>query len=191
VTHNGGLAGMVTQITMIPELGLGIIVLTNQDDVNALNAITNQIKDGYLGINGYDRVNYYIQAEQRAQNNADKVTDSVWAYIHANAGASRPDQNHFTGTYTDPWLGQASVSLKNGKLWLDVKKSPDLSGELIWYKGNTYVARWTDRAMEADAFVLFSLDEDGNGAGFTMKKVSPLTDFSYDWQDVNFSRSAP
>lgn len=191
VTHNGGLAGMVTQLTMIPELQLGIIVLTNQDDVGALNAITNQIQDGYLGIQGQDRVAYYAKAEQQAQDNADKFTDSVWSYIHANAGAPHPDQNHFVGTYTDPWLGQASISLKNGKLWMDVNKSPDLSGELIWYKGNTYVARWTDRAMEADAFVLFSLDEDGNAAGFTMKKVSPLTDFSYDWQDVNFSRTAP
>jgi CubicO group peptidase (beta-lactamase class C family) len=188
VTHNGGLAGMVTQITMIPELQLGIIVLTNQDDVGALNAITNQIKDGYLGIEGADRVSYYAQAEERAHRNADKVTDSVWAYIHARASAAPAEQNHFLGTYTDPWLGQATISQKNGKLWFDVKKSPDLSGELIWYKGNTFVARWSDRAMEADAFVLFSLDQDGNGAGFTMKPISPLTDFSYDFQDVNFSR---
>jgi hypothetical protein len=29
-THTGGLAGIVTQITLIPEIKLGIIVLTNQ-----------------------------------------------------------------------------------------------------------------------------------------------------------------
>src|SRR3984957_13308335 len=32
ISHTGGLEGMVTQITMIPELQLGIIVLTNQEE---------------------------------------------------------------------------------------------------------------------------------------------------------------
>jgi hypothetical protein len=30
VTHTGGLAGVVTQVTLLPEMNLGIIVLTNQ-----------------------------------------------------------------------------------------------------------------------------------------------------------------
>jgi hypothetical protein len=36
--------------TYIPELQLGIIVLTNQQSGAAFNAITNTIKDSYLGI---------------------------------------------------------------------------------------------------------------------------------------------
>ena len=48
VTHTGGLAGIVTQITVIPELKLGIIVLTNQQSDAAFTAITNKIKDIYL-----------------------------------------------------------------------------------------------------------------------------------------------
>jgi len=43
---------MVTQITMIPELKLGIIVLTNQEEGFAFYSITNQIKDAYLGSRG-------------------------------------------------------------------------------------------------------------------------------------------
>jgi CubicO group peptidase (beta-lactamase class C family) len=59
VSHTGGLEGMVTQITMIPELGLGIIVLTNQQEGAAFTAITNQIKDAYFGMRGTDRVREY------------------------------------------------------------------------------------------------------------------------------------
>jgi hypothetical protein len=44
VTHTGGLEGIVTQTTYIPELQLGIIVLTNQQSGAAFNAITNTIK---------------------------------------------------------------------------------------------------------------------------------------------------
>ena len=47
VTHTGGLEGMVTQITMVPELKLGIIVLTNQQEGWAGYA-----KHIYFGIGG-------------------------------------------------------------------------------------------------------------------------------------------
>ena len=63
VVHTGGLEGMVTQITMIPELKLGIIVLTNQQEGGAFASITNQIKDAYFGITGTDRVAEYSVPE--------------------------------------------------------------------------------------------------------------------------------
>ena len=40
-THTGGLAGIVTQVTLIPEIKLGIIVFTNQQSGAAFTAITN------------------------------------------------------------------------------------------------------------------------------------------------------
>ena len=40
--------------------------------------------------------------------------------------------------------------------------------------------------MKADAFVMFSLDQEGKPSGFSMKAISPLTDFSYDFHDLDF-----
>ena len=42
--------------------------------------------------------------------------------------------------------------------------------------------------MNADAYVLFELDERGLGSGIKMRPVSPLTDFSYDFQDLELKR---
>ena len=42
--------------------------------------------------------------------------------------------------------------------------------------------------MDADAFLNFSLDEEGKAAGIKMRAISPLTDFSYDFHDLDFSR---
>ena len=50
VSHTGGLPEQVTQVTLIPELKLGIIVLTNQQSGAAFTAITNTIKDAYFGV---------------------------------------------------------------------------------------------------------------------------------------------
>jgi hypothetical protein len=48
VTHTGGLAGIVTQVMLFPEMKLGIIVFTNQQQGAAFTAISNTIKDSYL-----------------------------------------------------------------------------------------------------------------------------------------------
>ena len=190
VSHTGGLEGMVTQITMIPELNLGIIVLTNQQEGGAFSSITNQIKDGYLGKKGEDWVRR-LSENREVQKNAVKVlTDSIWNKIAKaqHLGNTNTDISLFTGTYKDVWLGEITISIKNGKPWFDSKRSPKLTGELFPYKGNTFVVKWRDRSMDADAFVNFSLDEEGKASGITMKAISPLTDFSYDFQDLEFHR---
>jgi hypothetical protein len=42
--------------------------------------------------------------------------------------------------------------------------------------------------MDADAFTVFSLDSEGKAIGFKMNAISPLTDFSFDFQDLDFKR---
>ena len=80
------------------------------------------------------------------------------------------------------------LSIKNGKPWISSVRSPKLQGELLSYKGNTLIARWTDRSMDADAFLYFSLDRNGKPNAFTMEAISPLTDFSFDFQDLDLKR---
>ena len=188
VTHTGGLEGMVTQITMIPELNLGIIVLTNQQEGGAFSSISNQIKDGYFGKTGRNWVELLSGNRKNSLAAANHLVDSIWQDINKASKTSTSNFNVLAGTYTDPWFGEITISLKNGKPWFDSKRSPKLTGELFAYKGNTYVVKWRDRSMDADAFVNFRLDEQGLGAGISMRSLSPLTDFSYDFQDLDFSR---
>ena len=190
VRHTGGLEGMVTEITMIPELNLGIIVLTNQQEGSAFSSISNQIKDGYLGRTGTDWVSVLSTRRQKALDDAKKVTESVWQNINViqKAALNKTDFGPFVGRYTDPWFGEVTLSVKDGKRWFDAKRSPKLTGEMLPYKGNSFVVKWVDRSMDADAFANFSLDQEGNPIGFTMRAISPLTDFSYDFQDLDFRR---
>jgi len=189
VTHTGGLEGMVTQITMIPELNLGIIVLTNQQEGGAFVSITNQIKDAYFGIKGTDRVKEYSAGRNEGIGEEKKLLDSIWREIDEARKKSTNTDSIYYGTFTDKWLGDIVISQKNGKMWFDSKRSPKLTGEMFPYKGNTFVVKWRDRSMDADAFVIFSLDESGKASGVTMKAISPLTDFSYDFQDLDFHRT--
>ncbi|MEO8108617.1 MAG: serine hydrolase [Ginsengibacter sp.] len=189
-THTGGLAGIVTQITLIPELHLGIIVFTNQQSGAAFTAITNTIKDSYFDIKGRNWVKIYHDRVVANEANAKEITNKVWADIEAQQkNNTKPDVSLFTGTYTDNWFGDVTISLKNGKMWFTAKRSFLLNGEMFPYKGNTFIVKWGERSMDADAFVMFDLDSDGKASGMKMKAISPLTDFSFDFQDLDFKRA--
>jgi len=187
VSHTGGLAGIVTQITMIPELNLGIIVLTNQQEGGAFSAVTNQIKDGYFGITGTDRVTEYSSQRSKGVEKARHEIDSLWN-IAKNSNKASVNFGNFAGTYKDNWFGDVVISVKNGKWWFDSKRSPKLTGELFYFNGNTFIVKWKHRYFDADAFVTFQLDEQGKGSAIKMKAISPLTDFSYDFHDLDLHR---
>lgn len=190
VSHTGGLAGMVTQVTLIPELKLGIIVLTNQQSGAAYAAISNTIKDSYLGITRIDWVKKNYDRVLEGETEAKKITDKIWSDIETQqkTSSSKIDLTIYEGVYKDNWFGDIEVSLNDGKLWLYSKKSPKLHGEMMYYKGNTFVVKWLDRSLDADAFVVFNLDTKGKASGVKMKPISPLTDFSFDFQDLDFYR---
>lgn len=183
VSHTGGLEGIVTQVTLIPELQLGIIVFTNQQSGAAFSAITNTIKDSYLGIEPIDHVAQFSERAKASEEKADKVTEEVWTTV-VNSKKQKIDFKKYVGTYKDNWLGEVVISEKKGKLYFASTRSPQLSGEVFFYKENNFVVKWDNRYFNADAHIFF----DKNNSEFTMKPISPATDFSYDFQDLSFSK---
>ncbi|MRR19307.1 serine hydrolase [bacterium] len=190
VYHTGTHSGIVTRVTMLPELRLGIIVLTNQQEEAAHGAITNTIMDSYLDISGNDWVGMLKQKMLRDKAGAREITDRVWATIEARRRESfaEIDPKAFIGTYTDVWFGDVVISEENGKLRFRAVKSPKMKGEMFHYTANTYIVKWDDRSMDADAFAVFSLDKQGKPHLIKMEAISPLTDFSYDFHDLNLVR---
>ena len=188
-THTGGLAGIVTQVTLIPEMKLGIIVFTNQQSGAAFTSITNTIKDSYYGMPKTDRIKQYHDRQMSREAEAKKITEDIWKDIDLaqKNNAAKTDLSLYAGTYNDPWFGDVVISLKNGKLWFESKRSFLITGEMKPYKGNTFVAKWTDRSLDADAYIMFDLDYQGKPSGIKMKPISPLTDFSFDFQDLEFT----
>jgi len=190
VTHTGGLAGMVTQVTLFPELQLGIIVFTNQQSGAAFSAITNTIKDSYLGIPPTDRVKINNERVKAGLAEADSITNNIWnaIAIEQRKNAGKVDFKPFSGTYHDNWLGDIVLSEKNGKFRFDSKRSPKLSGEVFFYKNNTFIVKWDRRSFDADAYLHFQTNKDGKPFSIKMEAISPLTDFSFDFQDLDLKR---
>jgi CubicO group peptidase (beta-lactamase class C family) len=190
VHHTGGLIGTVTQFTMIPDLDLAIVVLTNQMVGEAFNAITNTIKDSYLG---YETRPWLKNYGERHQNYL-KYNDSIKAAVFAQSKTMLkspllPKPEQIAGTYTDDWFGDIHIEAENNTYSIRCERAPRLFGELLPYNATTYVAKWNDRSYDADVFVKFTFDETGRAISASMSYIAPITDFSFDFQDLQLLRT--
>lgn len=188
VSHTGGLEGIVTQIVMYPQLNLGIIVLTNQQEGVAFISISNTIKDHYLGLPEKDWVSELHELISKSKGEADKITEEVWSTVELRKNhRDNPSTKKLQGTYRDNWFGEITISEKNRQLRFTSKRSSQLQGDMFYYKDNTYAVKWDNAYLHADAFVFVEME--GNKiTGLKMKPISPLTDFSYDFQDLDFEK---
>ncbi len=184
VSHGGGLTGMVSLTTLVPDLNLAVLVLTNQEESGATAAITNRILDHYLGAPPKDWTNAYRDASlaSRRDANAAEKKDS-----DARARNTKPslDLPAYAREYKDRWYGAAMVSVDAGQLRLALVPTPSMMGRLEHWHYDTFIARWDDPTIP-DAYVTFSLNEDGKVSGFKMKAISSLADFSFDFHDLDF-----
>ncbi len=188
VSHNGGLPGMVTHVGMIPELHLGVVVLTNQQASAALAAIGVQILEAYAGSPTHDWVSLIKaataeQTQQMREADAKRAPDATAPTVAVNLVA-------YLGTFEDSWRGEATVSRTAEGLELCFSHTDALVGPLTPRGNNLFVVRWRDRTLDADAYVRFTQDFSGKVVGFTMQAVSATTDFSFDFQDLDFRRKA-
>lgn len=189
VSHTGGLPGMLSKTIMIPDINLGVVILTNtSDDGGALfSALSNTIVDSYLGLDDNEWIDKYATYFEKRKAEGDAVTKEVWDVV-ANADNSKVDINNYIGIYQDPWFGKVEVFMNDDKLWMKSHKSPKLNGEMHFYKANTFAVKWEYQDMNADAFSMFSLDEEGKTQGIKMKGISPNIDFSFDFHDLDLKR---
>ncbi len=195
VWHTGGWPGMVSRLTLVPEHKLGVVVLTSAEVGGAFNALTMRVLDAYLGGPRTDWAAAYAAALAKAKGKAD---DSWRKHLAARDAKSKPSLPlpRYAGTYRDPWYGDVVIaheggSQRGGKLVMRFSRTAALVGALSHWQHDTFVVRWNERWLNADAFVNFALTPDGAIREVRMEAVSPLTDFSFDFHDLRLAPVEP
>ena len=74
--------------------------------------------------------------------------------------------------------------MEGRKLVMRFAHTPALVGTLEHWQHDTFLVRWHDRALNADAFASFALDPDGKVRELRMQAASSLTDFSFDFHHL-------
>ena len=194
LSHGGGLWGMTTLIVVMPKQKLGVFVSNNLMSP-APRAVANDIVDQFLqGISkdaGKDWIAIVAEASGARRSDAAEVVAEAETARDTNSRSSLA-LDAYVGTYRDPWYGDIHISKEDdGNLWFRSGRSAPLSGPLEHFQYDTFIARWTDRKLNADAYVSFTLSPDGGVERIRMKAVSPTTDFSFDFHDLDLERVSP
>jgi hypothetical protein len=184
--HTGGLPGYLSKVFWMPDVGLGVTVLTNQESGAAFDALVYQVVDHVLGIQSD-----WSDAFRRARDRARAANAGVVAKAAAASAGTKPSLSlkEYAGTYTDAWYGDVTIEEAGGRLIMRFSKTPILVGDLEHWQQDTFIVRWRDREQRADAYVTFALNPDSSIDQAKMRAVSPDTDFSFDFQDLLLKRA--
>jgi CubicO group peptidase (beta-lactamase class C family) len=184
VTHGGAVLGFQSVVTLIPSKNIGFAIEINSEDGEIVLGLMYELLDHYLGFERNDWPEKYSAYKQERLAGALKALDAPTAKP-AKVGPSLA-LARYAGTYADPWYGTIEVGVRKGALTIDFQPTPRMAGTLEHWQYDTFVTRLDDKTIEP-AYVTFSLDADGKVDRITMKPVSPLADFSYDYQDLLFT----
>jgi CubicO group peptidase (beta-lactamase class C family) len=182
VGHTGGVAGFVSRVMLVPEENLGVVVLTNAEEGGAFDSILYHILDHYFNLPPTDWIAGFKALKNTQEKDAAEAMKKAEAARAANSKPSLPLEK-YAGVYNDAWYGPISIRMENAALVITFDHTPGMIGDLQHWQYDTFKAHWRQRTIE-DAFVTFALNPDGSIDRARMQAVSPLADFSFDYQDL-------
>ena len=182
VGHTGGVGGFVSRVMLVPEENLGVVVLTNAEEGGAFDSILYDILDYYFHLPPTDWVAAFKAVKDKQEKDAAETMAKAEGARDVNSRPSLPLEK-YAGVYNDAWYGPITIRMENGGLVITFDHTPTMVGDLQHWQYNTFKAHWRRRTIE-DAFITFSLNPDGSIDSARMAAVSPLADFSFDYQDL-------
>jgi CubicO group peptidase (beta-lactamase class C family) len=184
VSHGGGLDGMTSQVALMPEEKLGVVVLTNSETPLS-TILANRVFDAFLGVPARDWNSEFLarnKDNEAARNAADRKRE-----------LSRVPQTKlslpltaYAGTYSGEMFGDAKVTEEKGQLVLRFLPSPYFVGDLEHWHFDTFRVKWRDSIVYPfpRGFVTFTLNAQGKVD--EMKIEVPNPDF--DFKELEFKR---
>jgi len=174
--------GFVSRVMLVPEENLGVVILTNAEETEAFDAILFHVLDHYMQLPSTDWIGPFKALKDQEEKEAAETMKKAEGARAANSKPSLPLEK-YAGTYNDAWYGPISIRFENGGLVISFDHTPGMVGDLQHWQYDTFKAHWRERTIE-DAFVTFALKPDGAIDSAKMVAVSPLADFSFDYQDL-------
>jgi hypothetical protein len=184
VWHGGAVLGSLAAVALLPDQGVGLYIAANSEEGEVVRGLMYELLDHYLGL---------PPSSWPEKLGALKSARAARAVAAVSAPTKRPARSppslplaRYAGAYNDPWYGTIAVREDKGRLAIDFPDRPALTARLDHWQHDTFRTVFADKSVEP-AYVTFGLDADGKVDRITMKAVSPLADFSWDYHDLFFT----
>jgi CubicO group peptidase (beta-lactamase class C family) len=188
VWHHGSVLGSTAVVVLIPERETGFSIEINSEDNDIIEGLMFELLDYYIGgatqaKASVDWPKRFSADRRREYAQALKELQTI-AATPAKVGPSLP-LARYAGRYSDSWYGDIVIDESQGVLSIDFKSTPRMTAHLEHWQYDSFITHFDDKSIEP-AYVTFTLDEAGHIMHVTMKPVSTLADFSYDYNDLDF-----
>ncbi|MBL7074425.1 serine hydrolase [candidate division KSB1 bacterium] len=173
VSHGGGLSGMISLQTLIPEENLGVIILTNFAPHSLTRALTYKVIDAFLGEPERDWSAEYLERRKESKEKQKKAEKELQTKRVKRTKPSLKLKN-YSGIYSDELSGEAEVRLENRKLVFNY--NPRHIGDLEHWHYDTFRVTWRNPIydMPERTFLTFYLDEMGKVAKLKVTFYDPI-----------------
>jgi Beta-lactamase class C and other penicillin binding proteins len=181
IGHGGLLTGFVSQIAMVPDHGLGVVVLTNQLSSGAYWAIINHVLDYYLGNESFDWIAGYKKELDQSLARQDSARAKYKPVARDPEWKRSLPLSSYAGAYRDRLLGRGVISLiGDSTLRIDFTKSPQYSGRLRYLHGDQFQLIYdnTDRGEGPFLTFVFNADKSIREGRFVSEKEGGSSDWS-------------
>ena len=184
IWHRGAVFGSLAAVALLPERNVGLYVAVNSEEGEMIRGLIYELLDHYLD---KPKGNWPEKLRQlRLSRSAEAVKFlAAPAALPAKAGPSLP-LARYAGDYSDPWYGPIHLRENRGRLTVNFPHSKGMNGTLEHWQYDTFKTNFVDKQIEP-AFVTFGVGAQGQIERVTMKAVSPIADFSYNYQDLQFA----
>lgn len=143
MSHSGGTNGFVTQTMFVPEIQLGIIVLTNTDANSFYEAFCYQVLESYAGM-PYRNLSELYFTEYRQNVLAQESEIRSWKEKILLKPESALPLDRYCGKYHNQVYGEMEIKKENNKLNIYFSHHPQNIGQLEAYGGNEFVCTYSD-----------------------------------------------
>ena len=183
VAHTGTLSGMYSSLGLLPDRKVGVVILINGDAEDARTALMQAALKHYTAPGDGTDVEHYLtllEQERAGRREAGQVRPDTRARRPVPLRTMAAAQ----GRYRDPWLGEALLCPQQGALRFSVAKSPMLRGQVMQL-GERWLVQWDTLGADAEPWLQL---QPGAPPTLTLAAIDPEIDFSYDYQDLYFTR---
>jgi CubicO group peptidase (beta-lactamase class C family) len=185
VSHTGGLDGMLSQTTLLPEENLGMVVLTNAE-TSAYSTMSNKIMDVFLEVE--PKRDWSAERLERAKQNKERDAADDKKIVDARVPNTKPSLAlaNYAGTYGGEMYGDATVSVEDGRLVLRLLPAPNFVADLEHWHYDTFLIHWRPSVAYnfPRGFVTFTIDKMGKAD--ELKIDQPNNDFWF--YELDFKR---
>ena len=155
--HTGGVYGFLTLIGLLPELNVGVVILTNAEGTGAAGAVLMRVFDTFIGAPQKDWSDVIIARKKASEA---KAQEEEGAIEQARIEGTKPPLalQAYTGRYFDKAYGSVDITEQHGSLVLSFPGGATADIKHWHYDLFRLYLRAPD---PLPAFVTFSLDAKG------------------------------